>query len=81
MFPCNDDDPNLADGIRNVPPGTVLDLYIGLPREFGFYINSHAGIQGTNNPVHYHVLWDENNFSADATQSLTYECVYLCLVH
>lgn len=36
---------------------------------------SHTGIQGTSRPAHYTVLWDDNNFSADDLQTLTY---YLC---
>lgn len=78
LFPCNDDDddPSSADKTGNVLAGTVVDSYIYHPREFDFYLNSHAGIQGTNNPAHYHVLWDENNFSADALQSLTYDMYY-----
>jgi len=34
---------------------------------------SHAGIQGTSRPSHYHVLWDDNQFSADELQCLTYQ--------
>jgi eukaryotic translation initiation factor 2C len=32
--------------------------------------------QGTSRPAHYHVLWDENNFSADSLQSLTNNLCY-----
>lgn len=32
--------------------------------------------QGTSRPAHYHVLWDENNFSADGIQSLTNNLCY-----
>jgi hypothetical protein len=32
--------------------------------------------QGTSRPAHYHVLWDENNFTADALQSLTDNLCY-----
>lgn len=76
LFPYHHDDPNSADRTGNVLPGTIVDSYICHPREFDFYLNSHAGIQGTNNPAHYHVLWDENSFSADALQSLTCSLCY-----
>jgi len=29
--------------------------------------------QGTSRPSHYHVLWDDNHFSADEIQMLTYQ--------
>ncbi|KAL6603356.1 hypothetical protein ACP70R_043717 [Stipagrostis hirtigluma subsp. patula] len=32
--------------------------------------------QGTSRPAHYHVLWDENNFTADALQTLTNNLCY-----
>jgi hypothetical protein len=37
--------------------------------------------QGTSRPAHYHVLWDENKFSADSLQSLTNNLcyTYVCL--
>ena len=58
------------------------------PTEFDFYLCSHAGIQvdtkcklkklsnqfqGTSRPSHYHVLWDDNEFTADELQNLTYQ--------
>ncbi|KAL5732174.1 argonaute 1B [Ranunculus cassubicifolius] len=46
------------------------------PTEFDFYLCSHAGIQGTSRPAHYHVLFDENNFTADGLQSLTNNLCY-----
>jgi len=33
-------------------------------------------MQGTSRPAHYHVLWDENNFTADGIQSLTNNLCY-----
>jgi len=33
-----------------------------------------AGLQGTNRPALYHVLLDENNFTATDLQMLTYRC-------
>jgi len=36
-----------------------------------FYFTSLS--KGTSRPSHYHVLWDDNNFTADELQSLTYQ--------
>ena len=38
--------------------GTVVDKAIVHQVEFGFFLNSHAGIQGSSRPTHYHVLID-----------------------
>ncbi|XP_027205239.1 protein argonaute-1 [Dermatophagoides pteronyssinus] len=57
----------------NIPAGTTVDVGITHPTEFDFYLCSHAGIQGTSRPSHYHVLWDDNDFSADEIQVLTYQ--------
>uniref|UniRef100_A0A183T6C1 Protein argonaute-1 n=1 Tax=Schistocephalus solidus TaxID=70667 RepID=A0A183T6C1_SCHSO len=57
----------------NIPAGTTVDQVITHPTEFDFYLCSHAGIQGTSRPSHYHVLWDDNHFSADDIQNLTYQ--------
>ncbi|CAH1450496.1 unnamed protein product [Lactuca virosa] len=40
--------------------GTVVDTKICHQMEFDFYLCSHAGIQGTSKPTHYHLLYDEN---------------------
>ena len=56
--------------------GTVVDSKICHPTEFDFFLCSHAGIKGTSRPAHYHVLWDENNFTADALQTLTNNLCY-----
>lgn len=55
--------------------GTLIDRDICHPTEFDFYLNSHAGIQGTNRPCHYHVLLDESKFGAQELQLLTYRLV------
>ena len=47
---------NSRDGVGkscNVPPGTVVDSKVVHPRNFDFYLCSHAGIQGTSRPSHY----------------------------
>jgi len=40
-------------------------------------LQSHSGLQGTTRPTHYYVLHDENNFSAEDVQNLTYRLSYL----
>ena len=45
------------------------------PSKTTFDFHSHEGIQGTSRPCHYHVLWDDSDFSADELEVLSY---YLC---
>lgn len=53
----------------NVVAGTVIDTGITSTNTWDFYLNSHAGIQGTNRPSKYTVLLDENNMTADQLQA------------
>ncbi|KAK3040516.1 hypothetical protein RJ639_028962, partial [Escallonia herrerae] len=76
LFANNHKDRSSTDKSGNILPGTVVDSKICHPTEFDFYLCSHAGIQGTSRPAHYHVLWDENNFTADGIQSLTNNLCY-----
>ncbi|KAL5716727.1 argonaute 1B [Ranunculus cassubicifolius] len=76
LFANNHSDWRTVDKSGNILPGTVVDSKICHPTEFDFYLCSHAGIQGTSRPAHYHVLWDENNFTADGIQSLTNDLCY-----
>jgi hypothetical protein len=61
----------------NILPGTVVETDICHPVGFDFFLNSHAGLKGTNRPAHYHVLVDENGFGADGMQLFTYHMCYL----
>ncbi|KAG1256210.1 hypothetical protein G6F68_009881 [Rhizopus microsporus] len=74
FFPIEQRD---ADRTGNCMPGTVVDTDIVHPFEFDFYLQSHAGLQGTSRPTHYHVLHDENKFTSDALQELTYRMCYI----
>lgn len=76
LFPHNSNDKNSMDRTGNILPGTVVDSKICHPNEFDFYLCSHAGIKGTSRPAHYHVLRDENNFTADGLQTLTNNLCY-----
>ncbi|KAI0347251.1 argonaute-like protein [Trametopsis cervina] len=75
FFPANRND---ADKSENCRAGTVVDTDIAHPTEFDFYLQSHGGILGTSRPAHYNVLHDENNFTVDGLQSLSYA---LCHVY
>ncbi|EFJ46881.1 Argonaute-like protein [Volvox carteri f. nagariensis] len=85
LFPADRNGPgadlnkaNYAHSRRgNVAPGVVVDEGIVAPAGYDFYLNSHAGLQGTNKPAHYHVLVDEIGFGADGIQLLTYWMCYL----
>ncbi|KAI9364457.1 Piwi domain-containing protein [Zopfochytrium polystomum] len=74
FFPIRKED---SDRSGNVLPGTVIESGITHPSEFDFYLCSHPGLQGTSKPTHYHVLHDENRFSPDSLQELTYRLCYL----
>ncbi|XP_048136222.1 protein argonaute 5 isoform X1 [Rhodamnia argentea] len=76
LFPQDYNRRDSMDKSGNILPGTVVDTHICHPTEFDFYLNSHAGIQGTSRPSHYHVLLDEYNFTADALQVLTNNLCY-----
>ncbi|KAK4409024.1 protein argonaute MEL1 [Sesamum angolense] len=76
LFPADHGDKRTTDRSGNILPGTVVDTRICHPHEFDFYLCSHAGIQGTSRPTHYHVLFDENRFTADGLQMLTNSLCY-----
>ncbi|KAI9001051.1 argonaute-like protein [Trametes punicea] len=74
FFPNQND----ADRSGNCPAGTVVDRDIVHPTEFDFYLQSHSGLLGTSRPAHYSVLYDENNFTPDSLQALSFA---LCHVY
>ncbi|ESK91292.1 argonaute-like protein [Moniliophthora roreri MCA 2997] len=76
FFPSTSQDQDPKSG--NCLAGTVVDTTIAHPTEFDFYLQSHGGLLGTSRSAHYSVLYDENNFSADALQSLSFA---LCHVY
>ncbi|KAI0638149.1 argonaute-like protein [Trametes polyzona] len=87
FFPQNSND---ADRSGNCPAGTVVDKDIVHPTEFDFYLQSHTYLTrslfsfgvytllGTSRPAHYNVLYDENNFTPDSLQALSFA---LCHVY
>jgi len=75
LFPTSKQD---EDRSGNCPSGTVVDVDITHPTEFDFYLQSHAGLLGTSRPAHYSVLYDENRFTPDSLQQLSFA---LCHVY
>ncbi|KAL7312476.1 hypothetical protein PS15m_008231 [Mucor circinelloides] len=74
FFPIQRED---SDKNGNCLPGTVVDTNIVHPFEFDFYLQSHTAIKGTARSAKYIVLHDDNKFSADALQELTYRLCYV----
>lgn len=68
--------PPLGDKNGNSLPGTLVERDVTHPFEYDFYLCSHAAIQGTARPTHYHVLMDECGVTGDAFQQMLYECSY-----
>ncbi|GAU45842.1 hypothetical protein TSUD_175410 [Trifolium subterraneum] len=80
LFPADTDQSSTQNNFHfqyeNIPPGTVVDSVITHPKEFDFYLCSHWGVKGTSRPTHYHVLWDENQFTSDELQKLVYNLCF-----
>ncbi|BEI84075.1 hypothetical protein CcaverHIS002_0406790 [Cutaneotrichosporon cavernicola] len=66
------------DRTGNLKAGFVVDQRVTHPFAFDFYLQAHAGLQGTARPTHYIVLIDENGFNADKMQNL---CNRLCYTY
>lgn len=69
-------DKNVADRSGNIPAGTVVDQTVTSADYYDFYLNSHAGIQGTSKPCKYVCLIDENNIPVDALQGYCYRLAH-----
>jgi eukaryotic translation initiation factor 2C len=70
-------DPSQGDREGRLLAGTVVDSQVCSPREFDFFMCSHAGLKGTSKPTHYHVLFDENKFGVDKLTELTYALCHI----
>ncbi|KAF9194167.1 hypothetical protein BGZ50_006646 [Haplosporangium sp. Z 11] len=74
FFPAKRTD---GDQRGNCHPGTVVDTEIVHPTGFDFYLQSHAGRLGTSRPAHYIVLYDDNKFTSDELQDLSFKLCHL----
>ena len=69
--------PGIAcDKNSNPVPGVLVEKDVTHPMEYDFYLCSHAAIQGTARPTHYHVLMDEAKTSPNDLQCMLYEHSY-----
>ncbi|CAJ0573794.1 unnamed protein product, partial [Mesorhabditis spiculigera] len=63
---------------KNIPPGTTAgpppkaSTTCPLPRAGGRALSPQASQEGTSRPARYLVLWDDNNFTSDEMQAITY---------
>ncbi|KAJ6554204.1 Piwi domain-containing protein [Mycena capillaripes] len=53
---------------KNTIPGTVVDKGVTAVFDFDFYLQAHAGIQGTVKSTHYTVVYEEFKLGADELQ-------------
>jgi len=73
FFPTKNEDADKG----NPQPGTVVDRGVTAVYDFDFFLQAHAGLQGTTRPTHYTVVHDDNAFKSDQLQGLTYGMAYL----
>lgn len=86
FYPNSPDD---ADRSGNPKSGTVVDRIVTEHRNWDFFLQAHAAIQGTAKPTHYFVVHDEIfakdklpklyqvTNTADVLQTLTHNLCYL----
>lgn len=67
FYPVNEDGSDKKGNPRN---GTVVDRGITGVRYWDFYLQAHAGLQGTTRPAHYVVVLDEIGLGADGIEQM-----------
>ncbi|XP_075448608.1 piwi-like protein 4 [Ascaphus truei] len=63
--------------MQNPPLGTLVDSEATRPEWYDFYLISQVARQGTVNPTHYNVVFDDNGLKPDHMQRLTYKMCHL----
>ena len=85
FYPTKKED---ADRGGNPPNGTIVDRGVTEARNWDFFLQAHAAIQGTARPAHYYVVYDQifSNIkdlqpqfptAADALEDVTHNMCYL----
>ncbi|XP_043787513.1 piwi-like protein Ago3 [Apis laboriosa] len=66
-----------STGLKNPPPGTIVDSHITKPALYDFFLVSQNIRQGTVSPTHYIVIYDNKKMKPDHIQRLTYKLCHL----
>ncbi|KAH8109351.1 Piwi domain-containing protein [Phellopilus nigrolimitatus] len=69
--------PEQADKTSNTKAGTLVDRGVTAVSNFNFFLQAHAGQQGTVRATHYTVIFDENRLLADDIQQGAHNTSYL----
>lgn len=69
-------DKNAADKNGNALPGTLIERDITSPHDWDFLLIAHVALQGTAQPVHYHVIRDEMDHRPGQLQNMIYNHCY-----
>uniref|UniRef100_A0A8B9CLL1 Piwi like RNA-mediated gene silencing 1 n=1 Tax=Anser brachyrhynchus TaxID=132585 RepID=A0A8B9CLL1_9AVES len=64
-------------GLKNPPPGTVVDVEVTRPEWYDFFIVSQAVRNGCVAPTHYNVIYDTSKLKPDHVQRLTYKLCHM----
>jgi len=84
FYPTRNED---ADRSSNTQNGTVVDRGVTEARNWDFFLQAHAALQGTARPAHYYIIYDQIfhsrkvdppfSNSADVVEDLTHNMCYL----
>ncbi|KAF4555033.1 Piwi domain-containing protein 1 [Elsinoe fawcettii] len=79
LYPANreDMDKGNRETTGNCRPGLVVDRGVTDPEVYDFFLQPHAGLQGTVKPARYVVLHDELKMGPDGLQKMTHTLCYL----
>ncbi|KAM6246793.1 piwi-like protein 1 [Porphyrio hochstetteri] len=64
-------------GLKNPPPGTVVDVEVTRPEWYDFFIVSQSVRNGCVAPTHYNVIYDTSKLKPDHVQRLTYKLCHM----
>ncbi|OKL60549.1 hypothetical protein UA08_04065 [Talaromyces atroroseus] len=69
-------DKTAGDKNGNALPGTLIERDVTSPHDWDFLLIAHVALQGTAQPVHYHVIRDEMKHQPAQLQNMIYNHCY-----